>query len=119
MHKAVLPGLDLDRWVDLAFSLDDKKEAAAEQMEAEHERPYKALYEALKTGKISAFSFCDGANVRIVARSTRPGVLIQASLFWDVDGDFEPVSHKNINHFDDLREIIPQSEAEARWIPAA
>lgn len=119
IHKTVLSGLDLDRWVDLAFSLDGEKEAAAEQMEAEHERPYRALYEALEAGKISAFSFWQGANMRIVAHSTRPDVLIQASLFWDVDGDLEPVSHADINNFEDLREIIPQSEAEARWIPAA
>ena len=119
MHKAVLAGLDLDRWVDLAFSLDGEKEAAAELMEAEHERPYRALYEALEAGKISAFSFRQGANVRIVARSTRPGVLIQASLFWDRGGDLEPVSHADVNSFEDLREIIPQPEADACWIPAA
>ena len=119
MHKAVLAGLDLDRWVDLAFSLDGEKEAAAELMEAEHERPYRALYEALEAGKISAFSFRQGANVRIVARSTRPGVLLQASLFWDRGGDLEPVSHADVNSFEDLREIIPQPEADACWIPAA
>ncbi len=65
MNKAVLPALDLDLWVDLAFSLNGEKEAAAEQMEAEHERPYRALYEALEAGKISAFSFRQGANVRL------------------------------------------------------
>ena len=119
MHKSVLAGLDLDRWVDLAFSLDDEKEAAAARMVEEHERPYRALYEALEAGKISAFSFRQGVNVRIVARSTRPGVMFQASLFWDVNGNLEPVSHADINNFEDLREVIPQSEAEARWIPAA
>lgn len=119
MHKAVLAGLDLDRWVDLAFSLDGEKEVVAKQMEAEHERPYRVLYEALEAGKISAFSFRQGANMWIVARSTRPNVMFQASLFWDVNGNLEPVSHADINNFEDLREVIPQSEAEARWIPAA
>lgn len=119
MHKAVLAGLDLDRWVDLAFSLDGEKEAVAKQMEAEHERPYRALYEALEAGKIDAFSFRQGVNVRIMARSTRPGILFQASLFWDVGGDFEPVSHADVNNFEDLREVIPQSEVKVCWIPVA
>lgn len=115
MRKAVFPGLDVDRYVDLIFSLDDAEQAEAENMAAEHERPYRALYDDLEAGRIDVFSFRQDTNVRVVARSTRPGVLIQASCFWDRDGELIALSHKDVNSFSDLREVIPQAETEVSW----
>ena len=115
MNKAVFPGLDVDVWVDLIWSLDDAEQAEGEKMEAEHERPYKMLYEDLEAGRIDAFSFRQGAHMRIVARSTRPGVLVQASSFWDCDGELIALSHKDVNSFSDFREVIPQAETEVSW----
>lgn len=121
---AILQGLDLDRYIALAFSFDDADNTEAEQMEAEHEKPYRALYEALTAGRISAFSFrpnhsSERYNWHIMTRSTRPGVLVQASTIL-VDGDdLLPLSHKDVNSFKDFSEVIPQSAAEVSWIPAA
>lgn len=115
---ATLNGISKDYFAAV-WERDDAE--AAERMQEEHERPYKALFQALTDGRIDSFDFCgqesrNGRNWYIAARSTRPGVLVQMSVVWmREDGEMLPMSHRNINSFDDFRPEIPQNSTSVRW----
>lgn len=119
----ILTGLDQKAYFSAVWEQDDAE--TAEQMQEEHERPYKALFDALTAGKINAFDFCrhygaGGQNWYIVARSTRPGILVQMSVVWlRASGEMVPLSHCNINSFADFRPEIPQDDAAVHWLRLA
>lgn len=122
---AILKGLDEEMYLKAVWELGDLE--LADQLTDEQERPYKALYDALVAGKINAFEYYDARrnpasyNRYIVARSTRPGVLVQVSTVWMHDGDMLPMMHSDINCFDDFRDCIRQGDAVVHWLklPAA
>lgn len=119
-----LPGIDSKKHFQLVWRLGDFD--AAEQLEAEHEKPYKELFAALVAGKIDSFDYygggpVDSRNWYILTRSTRPGVLVQMSVIWCRGADLLPLSHRNINGFDDLAGEIPADGVSVHWLrlPAA
>ena len=67
------------------------------------------LYNKLLTGEINTFyqKTKSGNHLIIAHRSTRPGVLIQVSHNWIIDGKITPCSHDNINSFSDLLKKQP------------
>ena len=115
---ATLNGISQD-YFSAVWERDDAE--AAERMQEEHERPYKALFQALTDGRIDSFDFCgqesrNGRNWYIVARSTRPGVLVQMSVVWiRASGEMLPTSHRDINSFADFRQEIPQGKNAVHW----
>ena len=108
--------LDIDKIIELVFfDGSDDADEEAERIREEHVAPYKKLFEALIIGKIDSFDFLDDGLWYIVTRSTRPEVLVQASVILLKDGDIIPISHHNVNTFHDLEEIIPNEKMEIRW----
>lgn len=67
------------------------------------------LYNKLLTGQISAFyqRTKDNKHLIIAHKSTRPGVIIQVSHNWIINGEIIPCSHDNINSFSDLLKKHP------------
>lgn len=123
--NAYLDGLDEEKHFRLVWDLGDLD--AAERLEAEHEKPYKALFDALAAGRIDSFDFSGNHssgnyNWYIVTRSTRPCVLLQISVVWvRPGGEMLPLSHSDINSFAEFRDRIPQAGAVVHWLrlPAA
>lgn len=115
---ATLNGISKDYFAAV-WEWDDAE--AAERMQEEHEKPYKALFDALTAGRIDSFDFYgqsgkDGRLWYIVARSTRPGVLVQMSVVWiRASGEMLPTSHRDINSFADFRADIPQGKSAVHW----
>lgn len=113
--KEILKGLDMDLHFRLVWELGDLEEA--DRMEADHKKPYKALYEALEDGKIDAFDFCSGSTWHIMSRSTRQGVMFQMSVVWVREsGEMVPMSHYNINSAAEFLDLIPQEETAVHWM---
>ena len=113
--KEILKGLDMDLHFRLVWELGDFEEA--DRMEADHKKPYKALYEALEDGKIDAFDFCSGSTWHIMSRSTRQGVTFQMSVVWVREsGEMVPMSHHNINSAAEFLDLIPQEETAVHWM---
>lgn len=115
---ATLNGISKDYFAAV-WERDDAE--AAERMQEEHEKPYKALFDALTAGKIDSFDFYgqngkDGRLWYIVARSTRPGVLVQMSVVWvRASGEMLPTSHRDINNFADFQPEILQGKNAVHW----
>ncbi len=115
---ATLNGISQDYFAAV-WERDDAE--AAERMQEEHEKPYKALFDALTAGRIDSFDFYgqsgkDGRLWYIVARSTRPGVLVQMSVVWiRASGEMLPTSHRDLNSFADFRVDIPQGKNAVHW----
>lgn len=65
------------------------------------------LYNKLLTGEIATFYQKTKNHLIIAHKSTRPGVLIQVSHNWIIDGKVIPCSHANINSFSDLLKEQP------------
>ena len=65
------------------------------------------LYNKLLTGEISTFYQRTKGHLIIAHRSTRPGILVQVSHNWIIDGKIIPCSHANINSFSDLLDKQP------------
>ena len=116
---ATLNGISQDYFAAV-WERDDAE--AAERMQEEHEKPYKALFDALTAGEIDSFDFYgqsgkDGRLWYIVARSTRPGVLVQMSVVWiRASGEMFPTSHRDLNSFEDFRADIPQGKNAVHWL---
>lgn len=62
---------------------------------------YRRMFDMLVSGKIDYFRH-GTKTIYIFTRSTRPGVAVQRSVFWDRSGDLVPVSHTDINSFSDM-----------------
>lgn len=120
--RAILPGIDRELTFHLIWEAGEFD--TVEKMEAEHERPYRALLEALIQGKIDTFDFheaksagADGHLWRVMSRSLYPGVKVQASAIWVRDsGELVPLSHRDVNSFKDFQDLIPGRETEVGWM---
>ena len=116
---ARLNGIDQEAYFAAVWERDDAE--TADRMQEEHERPYKALFDALTAGEIDSFDFYghsgkDGRLWYIFTRSTRPGVMVQMSVVWiRASGEMLPTSHRDINSFADFRADIPQGKSAVHW----
>lgn len=79
----------------------------AEAIEQHNNDILLTLYNKLLSGEISTFYQKTGGHLIIAHRSTRPGVLIQVSHNWIINGQIVPCSHDNINNFNDLLDKRP------------
>ena len=65
------------------------------------------IFNNLISGAAAAYYQRTESHYIILHRSTRDGVLIQASHSWIINGDVIPCSHSDINNFSDLLEKQP------------
>lgn len=117
--KIYAPGMNTNRWVDLVFHHmhDPESQKEADMMEIEKDLPYKELFYALLDGKIDSF---DWKSERfslwyICHRSTRENIKVQLSIIYMKDGNLIPSSHRNINHWKELKRELPDDRKEIRW----
>lgn len=81
----------------------------AEAIDNHNKNILATLYNKLLTGEIGAFyqRTKNNSHLIIAHRSTRPGVLVQVSHNWIINGEIVPCSHDNINCFSDLLKKHP------------
>lgn len=82
-------------------------DSEAEQITQHNNDILLTLYNKLLDGSISTFYQRTPGHLIIAHKSTRPGVLIQVSHNWIINGQIVPCSHDNINNFNDLLDKRP------------
>ena len=113
----IAPARENDRLFYLVWKSDysEENEKEIERLEKEHEKVYLDLYDSLIKGKIDCF-WWDNAGLRhIFTKSVRKGITVQKSTLYYENGNAIPVSHENINTFDDMRDLIPQNETSIEY----
>lgn len=105
MRKEICYGItELSLSVFRANTDQEEKAAEAAYDEAQKaiEADYKPFFSALVSGEIDFFQYETGRNCHLFTRSTRAGVAVQMTIFWNRDGELIPLSHRNINTFSDM-----------------
>lgn len=87
------------------FLEDDWSES--ERIDKDHEIIFNILFDRLTSGKIKAFKQETDTHLILWTNSTRPGVKVQESHAWKLNGEIIPLSHQNINS---PKEIIKNCE---------
>lgn len=68
-------------------------------------RVYRELFAGLVLGVYPAAVLRTWSNVIVYTRSTRAGVAVQGTVYWDRGGEWVPLSHHDCRGADDLAEV--------------